>query len=89
MDDPGPANLEAMMAAIDLSSKKWKVQAGPVDLQARIASISDPNDDWEVLDFPPWVHFAEEHQAQMAADIFMVGPWRYFCTNQFGIIWTL
>jgi hypothetical protein len=25
------------------------------------------------------VHFAEEHKAQMAADIFMFGPWRYFC----------
>jgi hypothetical protein len=79
MDDPGPANLEAMMAAIDLSNKKWKVQAGPVDLQARIASISDPDDEWDVLDVPPWVHFAEEHKAQAAADIFMAGPWRYFC----------
>jgi hypothetical protein len=79
MDDPGPANLEAMIAAIDLSSKKWKVQAGPVNFQARIASISYPGDKWDVLDVPPWVHFADEHVAQMAADIFMVGPWRYFC----------
>jgi hypothetical protein len=79
MDDPGPANLEAMMAAIDQPNKKWKVQAGPVDLQARIASISDPDDEWEVLDVPVWVHFAEEHKAQAAADIFMAGPWRYFC----------
>jgi hypothetical protein len=70
MDDPGPANLEAMMATIDLSSKKWKVQAGPVNLQARIASISDPGDEWDVLDVPPWVHFFEEHKAQMAANIF-------------------
>jgi hypothetical protein len=78
MDDPGPANLEAMMA-IDLSSQKWKVQAGPVDPQAKIASISGPDDDWEVLEWPPWVHFAEEHKAQAAADVFMAGPWRYFC----------
>jgi hypothetical protein len=44
MEDPAPANLEAMFAAIDLSGKKWKVQAGPVNLQAKIASISYPGD---------------------------------------------
>jgi hypothetical protein len=71
-------NLEAMMA-IDLSSEKWKVQAGPVDPQAKISSISSPDNDWEVLEWPPWVHFAEEHKAQAAADVFMAGPWRYFC----------
>jgi hypothetical protein len=79
MEDPGPVNLEAMIAAIDLSSKKWKVQAGPVNLQAKIASISFPGDKWDVLDVPPWGNFADEHEAKVATDIFTVGPWRYFC----------
>jgi hypothetical protein len=79
MQDPGPVNLEAKIAAVDLSSKKWKVQAGPVNLKAMIASISFPGDKWDVLDVPPWVHFADEHEAKVAADIFTVGPWRYFC----------
>jgi hypothetical protein len=78
MDDPGPANLEAMMA-LDLSNEKWKVQAGPVDPSGQISSISCPDDDWEVLEWPPWVHFAEILRAQAAADVFMAGPWRYFC----------
>jgi hypothetical protein len=68
-----------MIAAIDLSSQKWKFQAGPVNLKAKIASISFPGDKWDVLDVPPWVHFADEHKAKVAADIFTVGPWRYFC----------
>jgi hypothetical protein len=79
MEDPGPVNLEALIAAIDLSSKKWKVQAGPVNLQAKIASISYTRNKWDVLDVPPWVHFADEYEAKVAADIFTVGPWRYFC----------
>jgi hypothetical protein len=78
MEDPGPVNLEAMIAAIDRSSEKWKVQSGPVNLKAKIASISYPGNKWDVLDVPPWVHFADEHEAKMAADIFTVGPWRYF-----------
>jgi hypothetical protein len=78
MQDPGPVNLDAMIAAVDLSSEKWKVQAGPVNLKAMIASISFPGDKWDVLDVPPWVHFADEHEAKVAADIFTVGPWRYF-----------
>jgi hypothetical protein len=79
MQDPGPINLDAMIAAVDLSSKKWKVQAGPENLKAMIASISLPGDKWDVLDVPPWVHFADEHEAKVAVDIFSVGPWRYFC----------
>jgi hypothetical protein len=74
MDDPGPANLEAMMA-LDLSEK---VPAGPVDPSKQISSISSPDDDWEVLEWPPWVHFAGV-KAQAAADKFLVDPWRYFC----------
>jgi hypothetical protein len=52
---------------------------GPVNLEAMIATISLPGDKWDVLDVPPWVHFANEHNAKVAADIFSVGPWRYFC----------
>jgi hypothetical protein len=74
MDDPGPANLEAMMA-LDLSEK---IPAGPVDPSKRISSISSPDDDWEVLEWPPWVHFAGV-KAQAAADEFLVDPWQYFC----------
>jgi hypothetical protein len=73
MDDPGPANLEAMMA-LDLSEK---VPAGQVDPSKQISSTSNPNDDWEVLEWPPWVHFAGV-KAQAAADEFLVDPWRYF-----------
>jgi hypothetical protein len=79
MQDPGTVNLEAMIAAVDLSSEKWKVQAGPVNLKVMIASISLPGNKWHVLDVPPWVHFADEHEAKVAADIFSVGPWRYLC----------
>jgi hypothetical protein len=78
MDDTGPANLEAMMA-LDLSNEKLKVQAGPVDPPTQISSISGPEDDLEVLEWPPWVRFAEIHRAQAAADVFMAGPWRYLC----------
>jgi hypothetical protein len=77
MDDPGPANLEAMMA-LDLSDEKWKVPDGPVDPSTQISSISGPDDDWEVLEWPPWVHFAGV-KAQAAADGFKSDPWRYFC----------
>jgi hypothetical protein len=38
MQDPGPVNLEAMIAAISLTDDKW-----------------------DVLDVPPWKHFADEH----------------------------
>jgi hypothetical protein len=55
MQDPGPVNLEAMIAAISLTDDKW-----------------------DVLDVPPWVHFADEHNAKVAADIFSVGPWKYY-----------
>jgi hypothetical protein len=77
MGDPGPANLEAMIA-LDLSDDTWKVQAGPVDPSKQISSISGPNNDWEVLEWPPWVHFTGV-KAQAAADEFLVDPWQYFC----------
>jgi hypothetical protein len=69
MDDPGPANLEAMMA-LDLSEK---VPAGRADPSKQISSISNPDDDWEVLEWPPWVEFAGV-KAQAAADEFLVNP---------------
>jgi hypothetical protein len=78
MQDPGPVNLDAMIATVDLPGKKWNVLAGPVNLEAMIASISLPGNKWDVLDVPPLVHFADEHNAKVAADIFSVGPWRYF-----------
>jgi hypothetical protein len=77
MDDPGPANLEAMMA-LDLSNEQWKVQAGPVDPPTQISSISGPDDDWEVLEWRPWVHFAGV-KTQADANGFKSDPWRYFC----------
>jgi hypothetical protein len=66
------------MMALDLSDEKWKVQAGPVDPPTQISSISGPDDDWEVLEWPPLVHFAGV-KAQAAANDFLVDPWRYFC----------
>jgi hypothetical protein len=56
MQDPGPVNLEAMIATISLSDDKW-----------------------DVLDDPPWVHFPDEYNAKVAADILSVGPWKYYC----------
>jgi hypothetical protein len=74
MDDPGPANLEAMMA-LDLSDK---VPDGRVDPSTQVSSISNPDNDWEVLEWPPWVEFAGV-KARAAADEFRTDPWRYFC----------
>jgi hypothetical protein len=76
MDDPGPANLEAMMA-VDLSDK---VPAGRVSPSTQISSISKPDDDWEVLEWPPWVEFSGT-QVQAAAKEFLADPWHYFCAK--------
>jgi hypothetical protein len=76
MDDPGPANLEAMMA-MDLSDK---VPAGRVSSSTQISSISKPDDDWEVLEWPPWVKFSGT-QVQVAAQEFLADPWHYFCAK--------
>jgi hypothetical protein len=46
MQDPGPANLEAMLATI---------------------SISDNN--WVVLDTPPWRYYAEKYNAEMETEL--------------------
>jgi hypothetical protein len=45
MQDPGPANLEAMLATISLS-----------------------NDNWVVLDTPPWRYYAEKYKAKMETE---------------------
>jgi hypothetical protein len=46
MMDPGPANLEAMIATISLSE-----------------------DNWVVLDTPPWRYYAEKYNAEMETEL--------------------
>jgi hypothetical protein len=77
VDDPGPANLAAMMLAVDLSDVVPDIHDSS---SPKIASISKPNDDWETLEWPPWVEFSGI-QVQAAADEFSADPWRYFCTK--------
>jgi hypothetical protein len=84
MQDPGPVNLDAMIATVDLPGKRWNVLAGPVNLEAMIASISLPGNKWDVLDVPPCVRFADGHNAKVAADIFSVGPWRYYFCEKYN-----
>jgi hypothetical protein len=55
MQDPGPDNLEAM-----------------------IATISIPEDNWVVLDVPPWKYYADKYNSEVSADIFSIGPWKYY-----------
>ncbi len=74
-DDPGPANLTAMMLAVDLSAETTLVDQSP-----QIASISNPDDDWESLKWPPWVEFSGI-AVQNAADEFLADPWDYFLTK--------
>ena len=74
-DDPGPANLTAMMLAVDLSAETTLVDQSP-----QIASISNPDDDWESLKWPPWVEFSGIAM-QNAADEFLADPWDYFLTK--------
>jgi hypothetical protein len=73
MDDPGPANLEAMMA-LDLLEEVPDGRVGP---SKQISSISNPDDDWEVLEWTPWVEFSGA-QVKAAAKEFLVDPWQYF-----------
>jgi hypothetical protein len=77
VDDPGPANLTAMMLAVDLSAEAPDIPDG---LSPRVASISNPDDDWESLKWPPWVEFSGI-EVQNAADAFLADPWDYFLTK--------
>jgi hypothetical protein len=77
VDDPGPANLEAMMLAVDLSDEVPDAQDSS---STKISSISKPNDDWEALEWPPWVEFSGI-QVQAAAKEFLADPWHYFCAK--------
>jgi hypothetical protein len=51
---------------------------GPVNLEAMIATISIPDDNWVVLDVPPWKYYADKYNAKVSANIFSFGPWKYY-----------